>query len=193
MYGASVAFALGAMLFLNTGMRSHAVAMIVVGAGVWIIARHLRLHELNELARLARRGVLQARSIAANVQVRRAVDHLMNADTLDDLKAGLSVLLQNSEFDEIVLTAGPAEERRGRTLAWQLVDGLFVEGWPKLGSDEWEVVCPFEGAGWTGELRLRRRLGKKSLLLDLNLLLELVHPALTQAAGRINARPIFPK
>ena len=192
-YSASVAFALGAMLFLNTGMRSHAVAMIVVGAGVWIIARHLRLHELNELARLARRGVLQARAIAANVQVRRAVDHLMNADTLDDLKAGLSVLLQNSEFDEIVLTAGPAEERRGRTLAWQLVDGSFVEGWPKLGSDEWEVVCPFEGADWTGELRLRRRLGKKSLLLDLNLLLELVHPALTQAAGRINARPIFPK
>jgi hypothetical protein len=73
------------------------------------------------------------------------------------------------------------------------VDGSFVDGWPKLGSDEWEVVCPFEGAGWTGELRMRRRLGKKSLLLDLNLLLELVHPALTQAAGRINARPIFPK
>ena len=192
-YGASVAFALGAMLFLNTGMRSHAVAMIVMGAGVWIIARHLRLHELNELARLARRGVFQARAIAANVQVRRAVDHLMNAQSMDDLQRGLSILLQNSEFDDIVLTAGPAAERRGHTRAWQLVGDSFFEGWPKRGTDEWEVVCPFEGDGWTGELRLRRRIGKQSLLLDLNLLLELVHPALSQAASRIDPGPIFPK
>jgi len=192
-YGASVAFALGAMLFLNPGMRSQAVALIIVGAGVWTIARHLRLHEFNELARLAKRGALQARVVAANVQVRRAVDHLMNAQNLDDLMRGLSILLQDSEFDEIVLTAGPAEERRGHTLAWQLAGDSFVEGWPKRGADEWEVVCPFEGSGWTGELRLRRRLGKKSLLLDLNLLLELVQPALSRAAGRIDPRPIFPK
>jgi UDP-GlcNAc:undecaprenyl-phosphate GlcNAc-1-phosphate transferase len=190
-YGASMAFALGAMLFLNTNVRSHAVAMIVIGAGVWIIARHLRLHEMNELARLARRGVLQARAIAANVQVRRAVDRLTNAQSLDDLKNGLSILLQKSEFDEVVLTAGLAEERRGHTLAWQLSSGSFVDGWPKRGSDEWEVVCPFEGNGWVGELHLRRRLGKKSLLLDLNLLLDLVQPALAQAASRISATSIF--
>jgi len=70
-YSASVVFALGAMLFLSqdSSVRSHAVTMIVIGAGVWIIARHLRLHEMNELARLAKRGVMQARVIAANVQV----------------------------------------------------------------------------------------------------------------------------
>ena len=106
---------------------------------------------------------------------------------------GLSILLQHSEFDEIVLTAGLAEERRGHTMAWQLSGDSFIEGWPKRRSDEWEVVCPFEGAGWTGELRLRRRLGKRSLLLDLNLLLDLVQPALSQAASRIDARPTFPK
>ncbi len=190
-YSASMAFALGAMLFLNTNVRSHAAAMIVLGAGVWIVARHLRLHEMNELARLARRGVLQARVMAANVQVRRAVDRLTNASSLDDLMGGLSVLLQKSEFDEIVLTAGPVHERRGNTLAWELAEGSFVEGWPKRGSDEWEVVCPFEGDGWVGELHLRRRLGKKSLLLDLNLLLDLVQPALARAASRIGASSIF--
>ncbi len=118
-YGASVAFALGAMLFLNSDsdVRSYAVTLIVLGAGVWIIARHLRLHELNELARLARRGVLQARAVAANVQVRRAVDRLTNARSLSDLMKGLAILLQNSEFDEVVLTAAPVNERRGNTLA----------------------------------------------------------------------------
>ena len=192
-YGASVAFALAAMLFLNTGVRSHAVAMIVVGAGVWIIARHLRLHEMNELARLARRGVMQARAIAANVQVRRAVDRLTNAESLSDLMNGLAILLQQSEFDQVVLTAGPVQERRGNTLAWTLDDTTFVEGWPQRGTDEWEVVCPFEGNGWIGELHLRRRLGKKSLLLDLNLLMDLVQPALSQAADRIKASSIFSK
>jgi UDP-GlcNAc:undecaprenyl-phosphate GlcNAc-1-phosphate transferase len=192
-YSASVVFALAAMLFLSqdSGVRSHAVTMIVLGAGVWLIARHLRLHEMNELARLAKRGVLQARVVAANVQVRRAVDRLTNAHTMSDLKDGLSVLLQNSEFDDVVLTAAPAKERRGNTVAWNLADAVFVEGWPKRRSDEWEVVCPFEGDGWVGDLRLRRRLGKKSLLLDLNLLMDLVQPALSQSAARISAASIF--
>ncbi len=190
-YAASMAFALGAMLFLDTGVRSHAVAMIAIGAGVWIIARHLRLHEINELARLARRGVLQAKVVAANVQVRRAIERLMNAENMDDLQAGLSVLLTESEFDAVVLTAGLAEERRGNTKAWTLANGYFVEGRPERGSDEWEVVCPFEGAGWVGELRLRRRLGRRALVLDLNLLLDLVQPALSRAGGRIAAKSIF--
>jgi len=34
-------------------------------------------------------------------------------------------------------------------------------------------------------------LGKKSLLLDLNLLLDLVHPALSRAADQIGAASIF--
>jgi UDP-GlcNAc:undecaprenyl-phosphate GlcNAc-1-phosphate transferase len=194
-YGASVVFALGAMLFLSSddSVRSHAVTMIVIGAGVWIIARHLRLHELNELARLAKRGVMQSRVVAANVQVRRAVERLTNAESMPDLMKGLSILLQHSEFDEVVLTAGPIKERRGNTIAWTLDGTSFVEGWPARGADEWEVVCPFEGAGWIGELHLRRRLGKKSLLLDLNLLMDLVQPALSQAADRITSASIFSK
>ncbi len=190
-YGASVAFALGAMLFLNPGERMHAVALLVIGAGVWVIARYLRLHELNELGRLVRRGTQQARAVAANVQLRRAVDRLMRAEGLDDLKAGLAVLLEKSEFDEVLLTVFPIKERRGNTLAWRLAGAEFVEQWPKRGVDEWEVVCPFEGDGWLGELHLRRRLGKKSLLLDFNLLLELVQPALARSASRIPASSIF--
>ena len=192
-YAASVAFALGAMLFLNTGVRSHAVALMVVGAGVWVIVRYLKLHELNELARLARRGVVQPRAIAINVQLRRAVERLADTHTIDDLKYGLAILLERSEFDEVVFTASLASERRGHTRAWCLRDGAFVEEWPRRGVDQWEVVCPFEGAGWSGELHLRRRLGKKSLLLDFNLLLELVQPALAGAAARIDAGTIFPK
>jgi UDP-GlcNAc:undecaprenyl-phosphate GlcNAc-1-phosphate transferase len=190
-YAASALFALVAMIFINPGVRSIAVALLVVGAGVWVTARYLHLHELNELARLARRGALQPRAIAANVELRRAAERLEHAKTLDDIKRGIALLPRATEFDEVLLLIAPAGERRGKAKVWHLQEGEFVEHWPERSPDEWEVVCPFEGEGWIGEVHLRRRLGRRSLLLDLNLLLELVQPTLSQAAKRIES-PITP-
>jgi UDP-GlcNAc:undecaprenyl-phosphate GlcNAc-1-phosphate transferase len=190
-YTASIAFALAAMLFINPSQRSYGLGLIILAAGVWMIVRYLRLHELNELARLARRGAQQARAIPMNVQLRRGVDRLRRAETIEDLEEGLAILMRRSEFDEVVLIAAPVTERRGNARAWRLVDGKFVEQWPRRSADEWEVVCPFEGDGWSAELHLRRRLGKRSLLLDFNLLLELVQPALANAAQRIPATAVL--
>ena len=190
-YTASAAFALAAMMFLNTGVRSYAVALVIVGMAVWLVVRYMRLHELNELARVARRGLLQSKSMTINVELRRAADRLMGAKTLDDLKEGLAILLRGSEFDDVLLLVSPEGERRGRSHSWRLQGDGFVDEWSSRSSDEWEVVCPFGGAGWGGELHLRRRLGRRSLLLDLNLLLELVQPALTQAAHRIDAATVI--
>ncbi len=186
-YVASAAFALAAMLFLNTGVRSYAVALVVVGAGVWVVARHLRLHELNELARVAKFGALKPRSIMANVELRRATERLAAATSISDLHRGLAILLGESEFDDVQLSVAPITDRRGNTRTWQLKDGAFVEGGSRRSGDEWEVVFPFEGADWVGELQLRRRLGRRSLVLDFNLVLELVQPALVEAATRIDA------
>lgn len=185
-YGASAGFALLAMLFLNPGVRSFAVVLTIVGMATLVVVRFLRLHELNELARLARRGVLQPRSIAMNVQLRRAAERLESAHTLSDLHAALAILFHRSEFDEIILTVAPPHDRRNATLTWHLVDDAFQEGKVERQHDEWEVICPFDGAGWVGSLHLRRRLGRRSLMLDLNLLLEVVQPALESAAGRID-------
>jgi UDP-GlcNAc:undecaprenyl-phosphate GlcNAc-1-phosphate transferase len=191
-YAASAAFAVGAMLFINPGLRSYAVALLVIGAGVWIMARRLRFHELNELARLARKGTLQPRAVAVNVELRRAVERLSRADSLDDLMDGLSILFRRSEFDGVLLLVTAVGERRGHARKWRLEGEAFVEGWPERLHDEWEVVCPFGGGGWRGELHLRRRLGRRSLLLDLNLLLELVQPTLQDAAERIEVPVAIP-
>ncbi len=190
-YAASAAFALTAMLFINPGGRSLAVAFVVIGAGVWMVVRFLRLHELNELGRLAKRGALQPRAIALNVELRRASEHLERVETLEDLQEALAILLERSEFDEVVLIVAPAVDRRGNARSWRLANGRFVEEWSRRDRDEWEVVCPFGGDGWSGELHLRRRLGRRSLLLDLNLLLELVQPALTKAASQIQVGAVF--
>ncbi len=71
------------------------------------------------------------------------------------------------------------------SLTWYLVDGAFREGDVERQHDEWEVVCPFDGKGWVGALHLRRRLGRRSLMMDLNLLMEIVQPALENVAARI--------
>jgi hypothetical protein len=152
--------------------------------------RFFRLHELNELARVAQRGVLKPRSIAINIQLRRAAERLERVRTMADLLEALAILLVRSEFDEVLLRIAPSGERRGSSTTWRLVGGVFVEETIRRRMDEWEVVCPFQGRGWSGELRLRRRLGRRSLLLDLNLLMEIVQPALAKAAGQIEAVPI---
>ena len=187
LYAASALFALGAMMFINPSGRSYAVALVVIGAGVWVVSRHLRLPELNELARIARRGVRQPRVISHNVELRHATERLATARTLDDLKAGIAMLMRRSEFDDILFSVSSGADRRGHTQRWRLWEGDFVEDWPERRPDEWEIGCTFEGKGWKGELVLRRRLGRKAVLVDLNLLVELVQPALTEAASRIEA------
>ncbi len=189
-YAASAAFALVAMLFINPGLRSYAVVLIVLGTGFWLVVRYLRLHELNELARLAQRGVLKPRSIAVNVQLRRAAEQLERVVSRDDLLRALALLLHRSEFDDIVLRVAPDGDRRGATRTWRLTDGAFVEDPAPRRPDEWEVVCPFDGDGWAGALHLRRRLARRSLLLDLNLLVEVLQPAVARAAQRIPAAQI---
>ena len=186
-YAASAAMALVAMLFINPTARSYAVGFIVLGAGVWLAARFLRLHELNELARVARRGALKPRSIMMNVGLRRAAERLEGAASLFDILAGLALLFERSEFDDVLVSVSNRADRREGTRRWRLQGGTFVEDWPRRSPDEWEVVCPFGGIDWVGELRLRRRLGRRSLLLDLNLLLEVLQPALTRAGQRVPA------
>lgn len=187
LYVASAAFALGAMTFLNPGVRTYALAMVLIGAFVWVVARYLRLHELNELARVAVRGAQQPRAIALNVALRHGAERIEQAASFDELTDGLAVLLARSEFDEVLLQVSPGGERRGGVRVWRLQNGVFVEDRPHRANDEWELVCPFEGSDWMGALHLRRRLGRRSVLLDLNLLVELVQPALAQAARRIQS------
>ena len=102
----------------------------------------------------------------------------------------LALLFQASEFDEVILRVAPSGDRRGASTTWRLVDGAFTEDSIRRRLDEWEVVCPFQGSGWSGELRLRRRLGRRSLLLDVNLLMEILQPALGLAAAQIDAATV---
>ncbi len=186
LYVVSAAFALASMLFLNPNLRGMAVVLTMIGAVVWLAVRHLRLHEFFELGRLARRGVVQTKAIGFNVQVRRAADTLEGCASWDEIVSVLGGLFGESEFDGvrlILVPAGPAQRRR----EYRFQGGNLVERAEPIQADEWGVHLPFDigTRGAHGELAVFRRYGRRPLLTDVNLIVDVLRPALASAAGRV--------
>ncbi|MFI5214178.1 MAG: MraY family glycosyltransferase, partial [Gemmatimonadales bacterium] len=186
------AFALASMLLLNPNVRGMAVALTMVGLVVWLAVRHLRLHEFFELARIAQRGLTQTRAIRFNVDVRRAADGLESARSWDEIVSQLAALFDASEFDAVRLRVRPAPGREAvREYLLEAGQARQTGGHSVL-ADEWGVHIPFQlGPGGTmqGELAVFRRLARRPLLTDVNLLVEILRPALNAAASRVAPPP----
>ncbi len=186
-YAVSAGFALASMLFLNPNVRGIAVVLTMVGAVLWFAVRYLHLHEFYELARLAQRGFVQGRAISFNVEVRKAAQTLAVAASWDEIEAVLARLFDTSEFDAVRLAiydGGPGTTRR----EFRLEQGRAIEERVPIGDDEWGVHLPFQvgpGGAVHGELAAFRRYGRRQLLTDVNLLVEVLRPALAAAAGRV--------
>jgi UDP-GlcNAc:undecaprenyl-phosphate GlcNAc-1-phosphate transferase len=186
LYGVSGAFALASMLFLNPNVRGMAVVLTMIGIGVWLALRYLRLHEFSELARLARRGLTQTRAISLNVEIRRSAVALGDCGSWDDLVGLLARLFAASEFDRVRVVLRPATG--GVRREYSLDGGVVVEGAAPLAPDEWGVHLPFQvgpAGAVHGELAVSRRYGRPPLLTDVNLLVETLRPALVEVAGRV--------
>ena len=186
LYAVSAVFALASMLFLNPNVRGMAVVLSIVGIAVWLSVRYLRLYELNELARLARRGFSQTRAISFNVEVRRAAEELGACETWAALVDRLVRLFVESEFDGVRLRLRSVAGAIMRE--YTLEGGEAVEGARAVQKDEWGLHVPFQvGAAGAllGELAVFRRYGRSPLLTDVNLLVDVLRPALNQAAGRV--------
>lgn len=187
LYAISAAFALASMLFLNPNVRGMAVFLTMVGALVWFGVRHLRLFELTELARIAQRGIIQTRAISFNVDVRRAAHELDRAASWQNIVSILARLFDGSEFDAVRLVVhdrGPGTGRR----EFLLERGEVFEEAVPVKADEWGVHVPFQmghDGAVQGELAVFRRYGRRALQTDINILVEVLRPALAGAAGRV--------
>ena len=191
LYVVSAAFALASMLFLNPNLRSLAVFLTMLAVVVWFAERHLKVFELTELARIARRGFVQTRAISFNVDVRKAAHELDRTRSWDEIVGTLARLFDRSEFDAVRLVTydgGPGQPRREFLLEGGEVREQAVAPRP----DEWGVHVPFQlglGGGVRGELAVFRRYGRRALVTDVNLLVEVLRPALAAAAGRVTPPP----
>lgn len=187
LYAISAAFALASMLFLNPNVRGMAVVLSMVGVAIWFGVRYLHLHEFYELARMARRGIAQTQAISFNVEVRKAAVALESVESWEHLVRTLARLFEAGDFDDVRVTlqeARPGAPRR----EFRLQGGEVLEGVVALQDDEWGVHLPFQlGADGRarGELAAFRRYGRRALLTDVNLLVEVLRPALAAAASRV--------
>lgn len=187
LYAVSAAFALASMLFLNPTVRGMAVVLTIVGVGVWLAIRHLHLHELDELARLARGGLTQRRAIAFNVEVRGAAVALRGCVSWTEILGVLAQLFASSEFDWVRLALRSAAG--GRTCEYRFEGGKALEIASSIPVNKWAVHLPFpvgSRAEVLGELALYRRYGRSPLLTDVNVLIETLLPSLSDAAGRVS-------
>jgi UDP-GlcNAc:undecaprenyl-phosphate GlcNAc-1-phosphate transferase len=188
-YVVSAGFALASMLFLNPNVRGVAVVLTMVGLLMWFAVSKLHLHEFSELARIAQRGLSGTRAISFNVDVRKAAQDLERCAVWDDIAGTLARLFDASEFDAVrlVLYDGGAGRRRREFL---LDRGRILEQTVSPQQDQWGVHVPFRLGGGRagsveGELAVFRRYGRGQLLTDVNLLVEVLRPALAAAAGRV--------
>jgi UDP-GlcNAc:undecaprenyl-phosphate GlcNAc-1-phosphate transferase len=186
-YAVSAAFALASMLFLNPNVRGVAVVLTMVGAVLFFAVRYLHLHEFSELARIAQRGIVQGRAISFNVEVRKAAQTLADSTTWAEIEGVLAGLFRSSEFDAVRLAiydGGPGTPRR----EYRLEQGEAIEERVPIAQDEWGVHLPFQvgpSGAVHGELAAFRRYGRGHLLTDVNLLVEVLRPALAAAASRV--------
>jgi UDP-GlcNAc:undecaprenyl-phosphate GlcNAc-1-phosphate transferase len=185
LYAVCAVFALASMLLLNPNVRGTAVVLAMIAMVVWLAVRFLRLHEFYELARIASRGMQQTRAISFNVSLRRAADGLEKAASWDAILRILADLFSASEFDGVrLILQSPGRPRR----EFRLEGGELEEAKVPILQDEWGVHLPFTvgpQASLQGELAVFRRYGRKSLLTDVNLIVEVLRPALAKAAGRV--------
>lgn len=185
LYAVSAAFALASMLLLNPNVRGMAVVLTMLGVAIWFAVRYLRLHEFSEIGRMARRGVVQGRAVAFNVDVRKAAAELEAVRSWDDLLAVLARVFDEGDFDAVRVVVDPRHGDLPRH-AFRLEGGEVIEGPLALQPDEWGVHLPFElPGGGVGELHVLRRYGRRALLTDVNLFVEVLRPALAAAAGRV--------
>jgi UDP-GlcNAc:undecaprenyl-phosphate GlcNAc-1-phosphate transferase len=185
LYAVCAAFALASMLLLNPNVRGTAVVLAMIAIVVWLAVRHLRVHEVYELARLASRGMQQPKAISFNVGLRRAADDLERAVSWDGILRILAGLFASSEFDGVRLVLQPPGMPRRE---YRLEAGELREEPVPIQHDEWGVHLPFTvgpTGALRGELAVFRRYGRRDLLTDVNLIVEVLRPALAKAAGRV--------
>jgi UDP-GlcNAc:undecaprenyl-phosphate GlcNAc-1-phosphate transferase len=188
LYAVSALFALASMLLLNPNVRAMAVVLTMIGIVVWLAVRYLRLHEFYELGRLASRGIQQSRAISFNVALRRAADALERAERWEEILGVVSGLFVASEFDGVRLVLQPGDDGARRREYRLAAGGELQEQVVPIQSDEWGVHLPFlvgRDGGLQGELAVFRRYGRRPLLTDVNLIVEVLRPALARAAARV--------
>ncbi len=197
LYGVSALFGLTSLMLMNYGGKAIGLALVVVGAGVWLAVQHLGYHEFVELKRVAQRTVDQKRVMVNNLAIRRGVENLATARTLEELCEVLRQCFQDNDFDGFKLVVpvpstltelpsgiGLERDRTELRFAWHKPAGKNGES--GTAAPSWRLTLDLVTAsghqrGW---FEVYRWYDTRALLFDVNLLTTTFPMALADAVAR---------
>ena len=154
--------------------------LITVGVG------KLGYPEFSEIGRLLLRASEQKAVIAQNVRLRQIASAICDVDEWEDVSSALRAGFGDGPFDSLRLVVCSAvTSRRGEDACFfDRVISLQAE----RGRSCWSIKLEFEGGHQAGYLELVSPYHAGSLMLDVNVLLHVLTPALSRACRRISGR-----
>ena len=176
-------------LIYPTGVMTGIVMLVVAGAFVAGI-QHLGYPELNELRRVAKRTLQQKQIIGNNLKIRRASQLLREVKDFDELVKILQASLHSNEFDYFEVALGPKLGPKGknwihsaRTMTTPMLSRKRVSAhYSDVSAWSLTIDLTTSGSGNIGFFKMIRCNRREGLLLDVNILISELQPALCQAA-----------
>ncbi|HLG14338.1 MAG TPA: MraY family glycosyltransferase [Blastocatellia bacterium] len=192
LYGVSAAFAMLSLFLLTPGGGVTGIVLFVLSAMIWLGVQRLGYHEFFELGRIAHRTIEQKSVIKNDLTIRRAVERLSSALTMQQVLAALGEAFEKNDFDSYrLLLTLKGNGCAGRNVA-RLIDsgGIDLDHcWDKTGVAgvaQWTLKLELiaEDKKQLGFFLLNRAYSTNPLLVDVNLLTSEFQAALTHAVDR---------
>ena len=182
LYGVSALFGVVSLILLHANAARIAVALVVVGAIVWVGVQQLGYHEIGELQRIARRTLQQKQVILNNLPIRRAVVQMNACSDFESLCSILGVAARDSGFDAFDLNVFKSAASLG-SFAWNKSE----QDVRSHGQMAWRVGLSFTSSSGQlqGEFCCYRKYTGKDMLIDMNLMTIDLLSAFTRVADRM--------
>jgi UDP-GlcNAc:undecaprenyl-phosphate GlcNAc-1-phosphate transferase len=152
-------------------------SLIIVGVG------KLEYPEFAELGRVLLRASQQKLVIARNVKIRRLVVDLKQCTCWEEVAHALHKGFAKGDFSQLQLSIYSQHTYDGGPMVVYSRSVAFGD----IVDVNWTIKLAFADEEHLGEVELQAPYGKESLMIDVNLLLQLLQPALSEALARITS------
>ncbi len=188
LFGVSGACSLMSVLLLFPKVEALILVGIVLGLLTLLGVSRLGYPEFDELGRVLLRVIEQKVVIAQNVKVRHIAGRIARATHWDDAVGVLRAGFQGSEFSALDLRIYQQDHGRDNTRVYART--ILLSHFD--GQGKWTITLQFMGGDYIGYLELHCPYKEQSLMIDVNVLLQVLQPAFCVVCSRLSSKHRLP-
>ena len=189
LYAVSAVFAMLSLFLLWPSGSPLGLVLVVVGTGIWLGVQHLNYVEFGELRRVAQRTIDQRQIVINNLAVRRAVEELRVAGSINQVRSILTAAFTHNDFDafELQLKSISGDQvvlgEAQRHLHWSKFPHIAAISSQR----SWKLALDLTTSSnqHRGSLVVYRVYSSRDLRVDVNLLIAEFPAALADALNRV--------